>query len=77
MTGGRGSDELLAHDLVGIANVIRNGEVSAEKMARLCIERMERLGRAFNAVMRIDEQPALEAARAADLARAAGASLGA
>ena len=31
------SDDLLAHDLVGIANVIRNGEVSAEKMARLCI----------------------------------------
>ena len=71
------SDELLAHDLVGIATAIRNGEVSAEKIARLCIERMERLGRTFNAVVRIDEEPALEAARAADLARAAGASLGA
>jgi Asp-tRNA(Asn)/Glu-tRNA(Gln) amidotransferase A subunit family amidase len=71
------SDELLAHDLVGIATAMRNGEVSAEKIARLCIERMERLGRTFNAVVRIDEEPALEAARAADLARAAGASLGA
>lgn len=71
------SDELLALDLVGIASVIQNGEVSAEKMARLCIERTERLGRAFNAVVRIDAQPALEAARAADLARAAGGTLGA
>jgi aspartyl-tRNA(Asn)/glutamyl-tRNA(Gln) amidotransferase subunit A len=66
----------LRHDLVGIADALRNGDVSAETLTAACLERMERLGTAFNAVMRIDAAPALEAARTADIARARGGSLG-
>jgi aspartyl-tRNA(Asn)/glutamyl-tRNA(Gln) amidotransferase subunit A len=63
-------------DLVGVADAIRKGETSAEQMARQCLERLEQRGRELNAVVRLDAQAALEAARAADLARARGAALG-
>jgi aspartyl-tRNA(Asn)/glutamyl-tRNA(Gln) amidotransferase subunit A len=67
---------LLEHDLVGIAAAIRQGDASAEQVTRLCLDRLEGQGRAHNAVVRLDAQAALEAARAADVARARGAALG-
>jgi aspartyl-tRNA(Asn)/glutamyl-tRNA(Gln) amidotransferase subunit A len=67
---------VLGLDLVGLAAAIRDGDVTAEHVTRLCLERFARLGRAFNAQVRIDEQSALEAARAADRARQAGEALG-
>ncbi|MDB6000415.1 MAG: Amidase, partial [Rhizobacter sp.] len=70
------STGLERHDLVGIAKAIQDGEVSAESATAFCIDRMERLGRACNAIVRLDAQPALRAARAADLARARGDRLG-
>jgi aspartyl-tRNA(Asn)/glutamyl-tRNA(Gln) amidotransferase subunit A len=67
---------LREYDLVGVADAIRDGEASAEQMTRQCLDRLEQRGRELNAVVRLDAQAALEAARAADLARARGAALG-
>jgi aspartyl-tRNA(Asn)/glutamyl-tRNA(Gln) amidotransferase subunit A len=67
---------LREYDLVGVADAIRKGEASAEQVARQCLDRLEQRGRELNAVVRLDAQAALEAARAADLARARGAALG-
>lgn len=67
---------LLERDLVGVASAIRDGDVSAEQVTLLCLDRLERHGRACNAVVRIDTEAALEAARAADLARTHGDVLG-
>src|SRR4029079_5639257 len=50
--------------------------VRAEHATRVCLDRLERHGRAFNAVMRIDRETACEKARAADIARARGDVLG-
>jgi aspartyl-tRNA(Asn)/glutamyl-tRNA(Gln) amidotransferase subunit A len=69
-------NSLLEHDLVGVAEAIRNGDAGAEQVTQLCLDRLEQDGRACNAVVRLDAQAALEAARAADLARARGAALG-
>ena len=67
---------LLELDLVGIADAIRDGDISAEKVAEFCLDRLTRYGFAFNAVARVDAEEALHAARAADLARASGKKLG-
>jgi aspartyl-tRNA(Asn)/glutamyl-tRNA(Gln) amidotransferase subunit A len=64
-------------DLVGAVDAIRQGDVTAEQVTRWSLDRLERSGRAFNAVMRIEAESAVEAARAADLARAHGHALGA
>ena len=63
-------------DLVGVASAIRDGEVTAEHVAKLSLERLQSYGRRLNAVMHLDAEAALEAARAADAARASGAALG-
>ncbi|RYY71213.1 MAG: amidase, partial [Comamonadaceae bacterium] len=67
----------LEQDMVGIANALRDGDVSAEAITTICLERMERLGTAFNAVVLIESEKALSAAREADVARAQGKPLGA
>jgi aspartyl-tRNA(Asn)/glutamyl-tRNA(Gln) amidotransferase subunit A len=67
---------LREYDLVGVADAIRDGEASAEQVTRQCLDRLEQRGRELNAVVRLDAQAALQAARAADLARARGAVLG-
>jgi aspartyl-tRNA(Asn)/glutamyl-tRNA(Gln) amidotransferase subunit A len=66
----------LEQDLVGIANALRDGDISAESITKTCLERVERLGAAFNAVVLIESEAALSAARAADVARAQGKRLG-
>jgi aspartyl-tRNA(Asn)/glutamyl-tRNA(Gln) amidotransferase subunit A len=61
---------------VGLADAIRRGDISSESVTRWSLERLERVGRAFNAVMRIDTDSAIESARNADLARSKGEQLG-
>jgi aspartyl-tRNA(Asn)/glutamyl-tRNA(Gln) amidotransferase subunit A len=62
---------LIELDLVGVAEAIDRGDVSAETVVRWSLERLERYGLAYNAVLRIDASTALQAAREADLARRA------
>lgn len=63
-------------DLVGMADAIRRGDITSEQVTRWCLARIERIGGAFNAVMRIDAEAAIESARNADLVRASGRTLG-
>ena len=60
--------------VAGIASAIRRGDVTAEAVAVTLIERA-RAQAALNAFISIDEPAVLEAARSADLARAAGRTL--
>ncbi len=62
--------------LVDIAEAIARGEVSSESVTRLCLERLERIGRPLNAVVELDTVAALEAARETDKRRARGEKLG-
>jgi aspartyl-tRNA(Asn)/glutamyl-tRNA(Gln) amidotransferase subunit A len=68
--------ELARAGLVEIADAIARGEVSSESVTRLCLERLERIGRPLNALVELDPQDALEAARNVDVRRARGESLG-
>ncbi len=69
------ADRFLNADLVEIGEALARGEVSSEALARLCLERLDRIGRPLNAVMELDDS-ALESARAVDVARARGERLG-
>ena len=54
-----------------MADAFRRGEVRAEALVRACLDRIERHNGKVNAVIRLDREAALEAAAAADKARAA------
>jgi amidase len=58
------------------AAAISKGEISSRELLDVFLDRVERLGAPVNAVVTIDAEPAREAARAADDARARGTSLG-
>lgn len=58
--------ELETLDLVGVADAIARGQLSAREATAWSIDRLETLGRRFNAVLRLDAQPALERAAALD-----------
>lgn len=58
--------ELESLDLVGLADAIAAGRVSARETARWSIERLDTLGRRYNAVLRIDAEAALARAAALD-----------
>jgi aspartyl-tRNA(Asn)/glutamyl-tRNA(Gln) amidotransferase subunit A len=58
--------------MTGMADAFRRGEVRAEALVGACLDRIERLNGTVNAVIRLDRDAALDAARAADTARAAG-----
>ncbi|HQS07751.1 MAG TPA: amidase [Xanthobacteraceae bacterium] len=62
--------------VVATADAIATGAVSAEQVATHALDRLERMGPRFNAVMLITRDSALEAARAVDQARARGEKLG-
>ena len=54
-----------------MADAFRRGEVRAEALVGACLDRIERHNGKVNAVIRLDREAALEAAAAADKARAA------
>lgn len=62
--------------VVETAEAVASGAVTAEAATRAAFERLSTLGPRFNAVVRLDLDFALEAARAVDVARASGAALG-
>jgi len=61
-------------DLVALADAIADGSISAEQATATALSRAE--GNTLNAFVRIQHESAMEAARAADLHRAAGKALG-
>ena len=62
--------------LVDLAQRIAAGEVTSETATTIALQRLETIGRTLNAIVNLDATPALEAARAVDRARVAGATLG-
>jgi indoleacetamide hydrolase len=69
-------DDLTGLSAVAAIAAMKSGDVSAEQYARTLLDRAQRLER-LNAFRTLQPQSVLEAARAADRARAAGAALGA
>lgn len=65
-----------SYDLVGIANGIRDGQFSSREVTEWSLERLDTLGRQFNAVFQIDHERALERAGLMDKQRARGESSG-
>lgn len=59
-----------------LASRLRRGEVSSVQLTTLCLDRLERLGRAWGAVVSLDPQGAMKAAEEADAMLAAGTDLG-
>ena len=68
-------DRLIDRSAGALAEAIRAGEVSSEEVVLAHLERIEAVNPVLNAVVRLDER-ALDRARAADRAQAAGHSLG-
>lgn len=58
------------------ADAVARGEASAEALCAAALARLETRGRAFNGVVLVERDRALEQARAVDRARAAGLPLG-
>ena len=58
--------ELETLDLVGVADAIAGGQLSARDATAWSIARLETIGRHYNAVLRLDAQPALKRAAALD-----------
>ena len=58
--------------LTEAAAALARGELSSVELTRSCLERAHRLNAALNCFIRIEDEAALAAARAADAARAAG-----
>lgn len=65
-----------SEELVVTADAISRGDLSAEAAAERALMRLEAEGRSLGAVVTLTPDPALEAARACDRARAAGRRLG-
>lgn len=63
-------------DMVALGAALDEGSLSSEALTLYCLERLEGAGRALNAVVVLDAEGALEAARRADARRAAGGRLG-
>ena len=68
--------ELETLDLVGVADAIAGGRLSAREAAAWSIERLETIGRRHQAVLRVDAQPALERAAELDEQQARGGAVG-
>lgn len=68
--------ELWELDAAGMAEAVRQGEITAEALAETCLDRLAVIGPALNAVVAIDRDGTLEAARMVDRARARGDRLG-
>jgi amidase len=68
--------ELWQLDATDLAHLIRMGRVSAQEATRACLDRLHTVNPMINAVVRVLENEALEAAREADKKRARGDALG-
>jgi amidase len=68
--------ELWQLDATDLARLIRLGRVSAQEATRSCLDRLHTVNPTINAVVRVLEDEALEAAREADNQRARGDALG-
>lgn len=68
--------ELETLDLVGVADAIARGDLSAHDAATWSLQRLETTGRRLNAVFRIDAEAALARARLLDEQQARGISTG-
>ena len=75
MTSQKESGRLVDRSATSMAAMIRAGEISSEEAVATCLARIEALNPVLNAVVRLDPR-ALEWARAADSALAAGAAPG-
>lgn len=62
-------------DLCALADALAKGEISSVKATTVALERLDLVGRKLNAVVRLDDERALNAADAADRLRASGAAL--
>ena len=70
------ASELWRLDAVALASLIRNGECSSREAVQSCLERLDAVNPAINAVVVAMHEPALAAADRADAARARGEALG-
>ena len=68
--------ELTSAPAARLARLLRDGEVSAVEVVEAHIERIADVNPALNAVVQVDAERAVNTAKAADRARAAGAALG-
>lgn len=59
-------------DLCALADAIAKGDVTSVKATTVALERLDLIGRKLNAVVRLDDERALNAAEAADKLRASG-----
>ena len=59
-------DEVTGLSLVGVADAIAGGSVSALEVTRACLERIEQLQPRLNCFIQVDKESALESARRAD-----------
>ncbi|MBI3514529.1 MAG: amidase, partial [Proteobacteria bacterium] len=70
------TDELWRWDAVDVAQAIRLGRVSSREAVASCLQRLDAVNRAVNAVTVVLDEPALAAAAAADQAVKRGDALG-
>ena len=68
---------ILDRSIPDIARLVSQGEVSAEEVTRLALERIERLNGLYGAFLTVQAEQALDEARAVDAQRARGQRLGA
>ncbi len=69
-------DPLFYTSALGLANAIRNHEVSSEAVVTACLDRIKAVNGDLNAVFQVQEDSALERAREADAASARGETWG-
>jgi aspartyl-tRNA(Asn)/glutamyl-tRNA(Gln) amidotransferase subunit A len=70
------TDDAAGLSLSEAAAAVRAGRLSATRLTRACLDRIERLDHRINATIAVDAETALARAAAADRARAAGEPLG-
>lgn len=70
------SGDLIESGVVVIAGAIARGETTSEAVTRQALDRLKGRGRRLNGVVEIEAERALEGARAVDIARSRGETLG-
>jgi aspartyl-tRNA(Asn)/glutamyl-tRNA(Gln) amidotransferase subunit A len=68
--------DLIAQGVVAIANAVARGEMTAQAVAQLAIDRLATRGRRFNGVVLLEAERALAMAAQVDADRAAGRPIG-
>lgn len=70
------TDQLANLGVCEAASAIARGEVSSERLTRIALDRLQKLGPQLNCVASLQADTALEAARRADVLRSKGQTLG-